>query len=191
MCIYIAFIDLSKCLTSFAVDFAQNLIETVVLINERSEPEIEAKVQKIITDAWKDLVLVLYLSFTWIVSSAIQIMIEEAELVELASVQRILKWEKQYFLLLELIDGVNQFFGPMLVSVFAGIFVAIIVFNYRFIAMLFGETNGSFYAPAIRLPRNVMLMSGFIFGAVVIKQKVKLWTQHSTHCNQDIFMSGL
>lgn len=130
-----------------------------------------------IPDFYEDFTLVCFTSLIWFASESIQAITEEVEphtaTTGDVSIDRIMKWKRNYLSVLELIEEIDGYFGPALLISFTTIFITTTIFCYRFLYVMFGGANKISIASLVRIMRNIVEMYGMIYGTVVIKNKVK------------------
>lgn len=87
-----------------------------------------------IPDFYEDFTLVCFTSLIWFASESIQAITEEVEphtaTTGDVSIDRIMKWKRNYLSVLELIEEIDGYFGPALLISFTTFFITTTIFCY-------------------------------------------------------------
>ena len=133
---------------------------------------------KVIMDIYKDFTMMLFLSLTWVATMGIEGIIQEIQfhisVSENVSIDRIMGWKGKYFTILDFIQEINRFFGPVIIINLANLFLTTSIFSFRLLNMIFSGSNGGWVSPFMKIIRNMMTVSGLVFGTETMKEKVNL-----------------
>lgn len=131
---------------------------------------------KTASDVFHDTTLVLFITLMWFSSASIQAITADSETHRSTAggvpADQLIKWQKNYLAILELIEGINRLFGPVLLAVFSTMFFSNSILFFRVVSGIFGGSGENGSVSILRIVRSITVMTALVSATEMMKGKV-------------------
>lgn len=145
-------------------------------IGDKGKPFLLVMISKIPIDLERDISLVFFVCVIWLVSMSIQAIIQDFVARNSTptdiTLHQITTWQKKYSAIMDLIEEINPFFGPLLLINFAEMFLTTVIFSFVSLNLALGGTYGQPISSILKIARNIVTMSGLLHATEMMQGKV-------------------
>ena len=131
----------------------------------------------VVGELYESFVVAAFVSLTWLASSGIQVLIDDVQsyrpILQGDVALRVRKWKRSYFLTLDLIEGLDQFFGPTLCVFISRQFIMFTIYTFSIPVLWIKKERVSHFSICY-LTRNIILMVMLVAATQRMKKKVIL-----------------